>query len=354
MTERMIAALHGRVALIAVDEAHCISQWGPSLPAGIRGAERLRASFPGVPIGAFTATADEATRRESCDSCSAASARSSSRASTGPTSSSPSRPRRTPRTVYASSRTTRARAASSTACRARAPRRWPRSRDATATRRRLSRRHASGARATTQQTPSWRRRRRSCAPPSPSAWASTSRTCASSSMSTCPQPRSLLPGDRPRRARRPAAEAQHALRPRRHPHAAALHRRGAMRRRAQAPRAQAARRAGRLCEAPAAAAQMLLPISAKSAHAAIAMSASIRRPLADGGEEARKILSAVHRPVQRFGPVPCRQMCAGCRHRARPPVRPHSSSVYGIGAFCTRRTNSMDVARSGRWSATGF
>ena len=39
---------------------------------------------------------------------------------------------------------------------------------------------------------------------SPSAWASTSRTSASSSMPTCPGDRELLSGDRPRRPRRPA------------------------------------------------------------------------------------------------------------------------------------------------------
>jgi ATP-dependent DNA helicase RecQ len=68
MTEAMIAALRKRqVALIAVDEAHCISQWGPSFRPEYQALSALREAFPGVPIGAFTATADEATRRDIVD-----------------------------------------------------------------------------------------------------------------------------------------------------------------------------------------------------------------------------------------------------------------------------------------------
>ena len=65
MTERMIAALARLdVQLIAIDEAHCISQWGPSFRPEYDMLQTLRQAFPGVPIGAFTATADEATRRD--------------------------------------------------------------------------------------------------------------------------------------------------------------------------------------------------------------------------------------------------------------------------------------------------
>ena len=63
MTERMLAALAGlELRLLAVDEAHCISQWGPSFRPEYEGLTRLRELFPGVPIAAFTATADEVTR----------------------------------------------------------------------------------------------------------------------------------------------------------------------------------------------------------------------------------------------------------------------------------------------------
>jgi ATP-dependent DNA helicase RecQ len=65
MTERMIAALQRLdVRLIAVDEAHCISQWGASFRPEYEALHNLRAAFPDVPIGAFTATADEAARRD--------------------------------------------------------------------------------------------------------------------------------------------------------------------------------------------------------------------------------------------------------------------------------------------------
>lgn len=65
MTERMTAALSRLdVQLIAIDEAHCISQWGASFRPEYDMLQTLRQAFPRVPIGAFTATADEATRRD--------------------------------------------------------------------------------------------------------------------------------------------------------------------------------------------------------------------------------------------------------------------------------------------------
>ncbi|HJR55612.1 MAG TPA: DNA helicase RecQ [Rhizomicrobium sp.] len=65
MTERMLDAL-GRldVCLVAVDEAHCISQWGPAFRPEYEDLSRLRDIFPDVPIIALTATADEATRAD--------------------------------------------------------------------------------------------------------------------------------------------------------------------------------------------------------------------------------------------------------------------------------------------------
>jgi ATP-dependent DNA helicase RecQ len=65
MTERMLTALQKLdVKLIAVDEAHCISQWGASFRPEYEALQRLREVFPGVPIGAFTATADAVTRQD--------------------------------------------------------------------------------------------------------------------------------------------------------------------------------------------------------------------------------------------------------------------------------------------------
>jgi len=65
MTEQMLAALAKLdVRLIAIDEAHCISQWGPAFRPEYEALSRLRHVFPNVPIAALTATADEATRAD--------------------------------------------------------------------------------------------------------------------------------------------------------------------------------------------------------------------------------------------------------------------------------------------------
>ena len=65
MTEQMLAALAKLdVRLIAIDEAHCISQWGPAFRPEYEALSRLRQIFPRVPIAALTATADEATRAD--------------------------------------------------------------------------------------------------------------------------------------------------------------------------------------------------------------------------------------------------------------------------------------------------
>ena len=68
MTERMLTALTRLpVNLIAVDEAHCISQWGPAFRPEYADLVRLRALFPNAAMVALTATADEITRRDIAD-----------------------------------------------------------------------------------------------------------------------------------------------------------------------------------------------------------------------------------------------------------------------------------------------
>ncbi|MFT6409075.1 MAG: ATP-dependent DNA helicase RecQ [Arenicella sp.] len=52
------------VSLIAIDEAHCVSQWGHDFRADYLGLHVLQQAFPGVPRVALTATADEKTREE--------------------------------------------------------------------------------------------------------------------------------------------------------------------------------------------------------------------------------------------------------------------------------------------------
>ncbi|PCH46963.1 MAG: DNA helicase RecQ [Hyphomicrobiales bacterium] len=65
MTERMLNALSRlKIALIAIDEAHCMSQWGPAFRPEYATLGQLGKRFPNVPIAAMTATADEATRRD--------------------------------------------------------------------------------------------------------------------------------------------------------------------------------------------------------------------------------------------------------------------------------------------------
>src|SRR5437870_12263156 len=52
------------IAFFAIDEAHCISEWGHEFRPEYRQLSRLRAHFPDRPIAAFTASATRRVRHD--------------------------------------------------------------------------------------------------------------------------------------------------------------------------------------------------------------------------------------------------------------------------------------------------
>jgi len=68
LTPRCLNLLgRAKVALFAIDEAHCVSQWGHDFRPEYIGLSVIAERFPDVPRIALTATADELTRKEIID-----------------------------------------------------------------------------------------------------------------------------------------------------------------------------------------------------------------------------------------------------------------------------------------------
>ncbi|HLU15221.1 MAG TPA: RecQ family ATP-dependent DNA helicase, partial [Burkholderiaceae bacterium] len=65
LTDRCLDLLsRGNVSLFAIDEAHCVSQWGHDFRPEYLGLSLLHERWPGVPRLALTATATTETRNE--------------------------------------------------------------------------------------------------------------------------------------------------------------------------------------------------------------------------------------------------------------------------------------------------
>ncbi len=65
MQPRMLSAIKALdPALFVVDEAHCVSKWGPAFRPEYADLSRLKELFPNARLAAFTATADASTRKD--------------------------------------------------------------------------------------------------------------------------------------------------------------------------------------------------------------------------------------------------------------------------------------------------
>jgi ATP-dependent DNA helicase RecQ len=67
-SERFLTAIRGiPLSMLAVDEAHCISQWGHDFRPSYRDIAHIRLLFPGIPVMALTASATPKVQQDIAD-----------------------------------------------------------------------------------------------------------------------------------------------------------------------------------------------------------------------------------------------------------------------------------------------
>lgn len=60
----LLKCLEKKLSLIAIDEAHCVSQWGHDFRPAFRNLDKIRSLLPNIPILAVTATATDTVRAD--------------------------------------------------------------------------------------------------------------------------------------------------------------------------------------------------------------------------------------------------------------------------------------------------